>query len=221
LAPRIERKTALAPSQLKLRECATTEVGHLGHASIVVGPRLGKILSPVADDANCGALARQLGPARALTDSDIAYEVLRTRAGDLSWAFNRPLCLGPQGDRVGMVHFRHQACIDLERWRHREWSPAFRGSGIDYRRVYDCRHTFATWAIRDGIPPSRSPRSWVECRPTRGHLRPLAQGRCGCASRHLRQGRRRLAEIRITATRRAPSRVPFFVPRPSPGCHSA
>ena len=23
--------------------------------------------------------------------------------------------------------------------------------GVEHRRVYDCRHTFATWAIEDGI----------------------------------------------------------------------
>ncbi len=40
--------------------------------------------------------------------------------------------------------------IDLEKFRHREWTPAVRAAGIDHRRVYDCRHTFATWAIEDG-----------------------------------------------------------------------
>ncbi len=29
-------------------------------------------------------------------------------------------------------------------------APAFRAAGIDHRRVYDCRHTFATWAIESG-----------------------------------------------------------------------
>ena len=42
--------------------------------------------------------------------------------------------------------------IDSERFRHREWTPALRAAGVDHRRIYDCRHTFATWAIRDGIP---------------------------------------------------------------------
>jgi integrase len=41
--------------------------------------------------------------------------------------------------------------IDLEKFRHREWAPALRAAGIEHRRVYDCRHTFATWAIRDGV----------------------------------------------------------------------
>jgi integrase len=40
--------------------------------------------------------------------------------------------------------------IDLEKFRHREWAPALRAAGIEHRRVYDCRHTFATWAIEDG-----------------------------------------------------------------------
>jgi integrase len=40
--------------------------------------------------------------------------------------------------------------IDLEKFRHREWTPAVRAAGIEHRRVYDCRHTFATWAIEDG-----------------------------------------------------------------------
>jgi integrase len=40
--------------------------------------------------------------------------------------------------------------IDLERFRHREWAPALRAAGVDHRRINDCRHTFATWAIEDG-----------------------------------------------------------------------
>jgi integrase len=42
--------------------------------------------------------------------------------------------------------------IDLERFRHREWTPALRAAGIAHRRIYDARHTFASWAIRDGVP---------------------------------------------------------------------
>jgi integrase len=41
--------------------------------------------------------------------------------------------------------------IDLEKFRHREWAPALRAAGIEHRRVYDCRHSFATWAIESGI----------------------------------------------------------------------
>lgn len=37
--------------------------------------------------------------------------------------------------------------IDLERFRHRTWTPALRSAGIAHRRVYDARHSFASWAI--------------------------------------------------------------------------
>jgi integrase len=40
--------------------------------------------------------------------------------------------------------------IDLEKWRYREWAPALRAAGIPHRRIYDMRHTFATWAIESG-----------------------------------------------------------------------
>ena len=41
--------------------------------------------------------------------------------------------------------------IDAEKFRHREWAPALRAAGIPHRRLYACRHTFATWAIESGI----------------------------------------------------------------------
>jgi integrase len=41
--------------------------------------------------------------------------------------------------------------IDTEKFRYREWTPALRAAGVEYRRVYDCRHTFASWAIAGGV----------------------------------------------------------------------
>jgi integrase len=41
--------------------------------------------------------------------------------------------------------------IDIEKFRHSEWSPALRAAGIAHRRLYDCRHTFAAWAIEGSI----------------------------------------------------------------------
>ena len=41
--------------------------------------------------------------------------------------------------------------IDIERFRHRHWKPALRAAGLEHRRIYDCRHTFATWAIEGGM----------------------------------------------------------------------
>jgi integrase len=37
--------------------------------------------------------------------------------------------------------------VDLEKFRARAWAPALRAAGVKHRRVYDCRHTFASWAI--------------------------------------------------------------------------
>jgi integrase len=42
--------------------------------------------------------------------------------------------------------------LDLHNFRNREWKPAQRAAGIEpLRRVYDLRHTFATFALRAGI----------------------------------------------------------------------
>jgi integrase len=42
--------------------------------------------------------------------------------------------------------------IDLHNFRYRDWKPAQRALGIDpVRRIYDLRHTFATFALRAGI----------------------------------------------------------------------
>jgi integrase len=42
--------------------------------------------------------------------------------------------------------------IDLEKWRWREWTPALCAAGVPHSRVYDVRHTFATWAMNAGVP---------------------------------------------------------------------
>lgn len=43
--------------------------------------------------------------------------------------------------------------IDLERFRHREWTPALRAAGLGPRGPYTMRHSFATWAIEsDEVP---------------------------------------------------------------------
>jgi integrase len=42
--------------------------------------------------------------------------------------------------------------LDLHNFRNRAWKPGQRAAGIDpLRRVYDLRHTFATFALRAGI----------------------------------------------------------------------
>ena len=49
--------------------------------------------------------------------------------------------------------------MDVEKFRHREWAPALRAAG-SHRRIYDCRHTFATWAIEAAVQLRTSRRSW-------------------------------------------------------------
>ena len=52
--------------------------------------------------------------------------------------------------------------LDLHNFRYRDWKPAQRAPGIDpIRRVYDLRHTFATFALRAGISTFDSPATWV------------------------------------------------------------
>src|SRR6266540_493505 len=42
--------------------------------------------------------------------------------------------------------------LDLRNFRNREWKPAQLAAGIEpLRRIYDLRHTFATFALRAGI----------------------------------------------------------------------
>ena len=40
--------------------------------------------------------------------------------------------------------------IDINNWRSREWAPALEAAGVE-RRIYDMRHTFATWSLAAGM----------------------------------------------------------------------
>lgn len=37
--------------------------------------------------------------------------------------------------------------LDLHNFRERHWKPALRAAGLEYRRPYDLRHTYATFSI--------------------------------------------------------------------------
>jgi integrase len=41
--------------------------------------------------------------------------------------------------------------INIDNWRRREWAPAFKAAGLEHRRIYDMRHTFATWSLAAGM----------------------------------------------------------------------
>jgi integrase len=41
--------------------------------------------------------------------------------------------------------------IEINNFRSREWVPALKAAGIEHRRIYDMRHTFATWSFAAGM----------------------------------------------------------------------
>jgi integrase len=41
--------------------------------------------------------------------------------------------------------------INIDNWRSREWGPALKAAGLQHRRIYDMRHTFATWSLAAGM----------------------------------------------------------------------
>lgn len=41
--------------------------------------------------------------------------------------------------------------LDLNRFRARVWKPAILAAGLPSRRIYDCRHTYATFSIAAGV----------------------------------------------------------------------
>jgi integrase len=71
--------------------------------------------------------------------------------------------------------------IDLEKFRHRQWAPALRAAGIRHRRIYDLRHTYATWSLAAGVDlftlSRRMGTSLAMIDATYGHLAPDADER--------------------------------------------
>jgi integrase len=41
--------------------------------------------------------------------------------------------------------------INIDNFRTREWTPALKAAGIEHRRIYDMRHTFATSSLAAGM----------------------------------------------------------------------
>jgi integrase len=71
--------------------------------------------------------------------------------------------------------------IDLEKFRHRQWAPGLRAGGIAHRRIYDLRHTYATWSLAAGVDlftlSRRMGTSLAMIDATYGHLAPDADER--------------------------------------------
>jgi integrase len=41
--------------------------------------------------------------------------------------------------------------IDINNWRGRQRTPGVDAAGVQHRRIYDLRHTYATWSLAAGI----------------------------------------------------------------------
>lgn len=65
---------------------------------------------------------------------------LRARVLDALVALDRILFPASAGGR-----------INIDNFRTREWVPALKAAGVEHRRIYDMRHTFATWSLAAGM----------------------------------------------------------------------
>jgi integrase len=69
--------------------------------------------------------------------------------------------------------------IELGKFRGRKWTPALRAVGIPHRRIYDMRHTYATWSLAAGVSlfalSRRMGTSLQMIDQTYGHLAPDAE----------------------------------------------
>jgi hypothetical protein len=41
--------------------------------------------------------------------------------------------------------------INIDNFRSREWTPALKAADVEHLRIYDMRHTFATWNLAAGM----------------------------------------------------------------------
>ena len=66
-----------------------------------------------------------------------------------------------------------------DKFREREWTPALLAADIPHRRIYDLRHTYATWSLAAGVSlfalSRRMGTSLQMIDQTYGHLAPDAE----------------------------------------------
>ena len=41
--------------------------------------------------------------------------------------------------------------MNINSWRNRVWTPGLAAAGVSHRRIYDLRHTYATWSLAAGV----------------------------------------------------------------------
>jgi integrase len=73
--------------------------------------------------------------------------------------------------------------IELGKWRRDHWAPAIKTAGIDHRRIYDLRHSFASFSIAAGVSLFYLARimgtSVAQIDATYGHLLPDSEDYLG------------------------------------------
>lgn len=53
----------------------------------------------------------------------------------------------PSGRRGVVLPAPEGGRIDINNWRNRSWTPSLEAAGVKHRRIYDLRHTYATWSL--------------------------------------------------------------------------
>jgi integrase len=77
--------------------------------------------------------------------------------------------------------------LNVHEWRRDEWAPAIRAAGLEHRRPYALRHTFASFSIAAGVPLFELSRfmgtSVTQIEKAYGHLLPDSLERARTALR--------------------------------------
>ena len=99
-------------------------------------------------DARVAYVRRSFGKGRLkCTKTEASVRAVPLQALALA-ALDQLPAAGPSDLLFPAVNGRY---LDLHNFRNREWKPAQRAAGIEpFRRIYDLRHTFATFALRAG-----------------------------------------------------------------------
>jgi integrase len=87
--------------------------------------------------------------------------------------------LPPRLDSPHLFPATRGGYIELNKFRWRQWTPALRAAGIEHRRIYDLRPTYASWSLAAGVSlfalSRRMGTSLQMIDLTYGHLAPDAE----------------------------------------------
>jgi integrase len=122
--------------------CATAlrpqEWQALRWSDLDVGNRLCRVMRTVQDGKVASA---------GKTNGSLRTVVLQQRALNALAELPRPL-----DSRQLVFPAPEGGIVNLSNFRNRVWRPALEAAGLDYRPLYECRHTFATLCLSAGVP---------------------------------------------------------------------